>query len=146
MVNDRLFELADKLVELKARHGELKDEAAAVWHEYEDIERELIPLMISSECLQFNRAGSDFSIADRTTFKVDDVLKPDFYAAVRVNDEYAEDLFDIHANKISSKIKEWIANNDGVIPAWLEGLFEAKASQGISIRKSTKGKKPKNNY
>jgi hypothetical protein len=142
--NTRHFEFADRLVELRDKHKALKDEAAAVWHEYEAAERELITLMVTSECMQFNRAGSDFFISDRTTYKVDDLLKPDFYAAVREHDEYPEDLFDIHAGKISSKIREWIANNDGVVPDWLEGLFEVKTSQGISIKNSTKGKKHKN--
>ena len=144
-MTDIIFELADRLVALDERHDELKAQAAEVWREYEDIEKQLLAAMISAECFGFDRAGKKISISDRTTFKVEDILKKDFYAAVRENDKYAEDLFDIYAPRISSKIKEWIENNEGIVPAWLEGLFEAKPKQSISIGKSTKGRKPKNN-
>ena len=131
-----MFELADKLKELKERKAELAEETKANNAEIEQAEFQLSQLMASTETLSFQRAGTLFYLTTKTYASANKEQKDELFEALR-NEGYGSLITEtINANSLSAFVKEQMADNDDVLPEWLDGKVNVFDKVTVSLRKS----------
>lgn len=134
MENKEIFELADKLKELRERKSETDLQLKGINAEIESVEGEMINVMAEEELQSFKRAGSMFSLTvseypsavPETRDTLYEVLKEKGYGH----------LFTINSRTLSSNVKEIIEENEGELPEWLEGLIKIYEKSSITVRKA----------
>ena len=136
MEEERMLVMADKLKELKDRKAALQDELKSTQSELDQAEADLVALMTSEECEGFKRNGYSFSLTIREYPGAIPEVKEEMYAAMKAHG--FEHLFTINPMTLSGTVKELKANNDDVLPEWLDGLIRIYEQPGITVRKSTK--------
>ena len=64
--------------------------------------------------------------------------KDELFAALR-GEGYGDLVYEtVNANSLSAFVKEQIAENGDVLPAWLTGLVNVFEKTGVSVRKASK--------
>ncbi len=135
-------ELLEFLVELRENKAELDRKMKSLNAEITSVEDELITDMIENEDASFNHKGVTCSLVQREFVSPELERKNDLWTVMKENG--FEDLFTINSQTLSGTIKDLKANNEDILPEWLEGLV--KISEKPSIR-LTKGKRvKKENY
>lgn len=134
MENTNMLLLADRFKELRDRKATLQDELKTLQTELDQAEAELVSAMTTEECNGFKRNGYGFSLVIREYPGAIPELKADLYAAMK--EHGFEHLFTINPMTLSGTVKELKANNDDVLPEWLDGLVRIYEQPGITIRKS----------
>lgn len=135
-LDNRLLELSDRLKELRDKKGDLEYEVKQVNGEIENITTEMIGLMTTDELSSFNRNGVTFSLVTQEYPAPEPERKPELWAAMK--EQGFEHLFTINAQTLQATVKELIAENDGVLPTWLEGLVKIAEKNSIRLTKSKK--------
>ena len=131
-----MFELADKLKELRERKAELAEETKANNAEIEQAEFQLSQLMASTETQSFQRAGILFYLTTKTYASANKEQKDDLFDALR-NEGYGSLITEtINANSLSAFVKEQMSENDDVLPEWLDGKVNVFDKVTVSLRKS----------
>ena len=131
-----MFELADKLKELRERKAELAEETKANNAEIEQAEFQLSQLMASTETQSFQRAGTLFYLTTKTYASANKEQKDKLFDALR-NEGYGSLITEtINANSLSAFVKEQMADNDDVLPEWLDGKVNIFDKVTVGIRKS----------
>ena len=131
-----MFELADKLKELRERKEELAEETKANNAEIEQAEFQLSQLMASTETQSFQRAGILFYLTTKTYASANKEQKVELFDALR-NEGYGSLITEtINANSLSAFVKEQMADNDDVLPEWLDGKVNVFDKVTVSLRKS----------
>lgn len=131
-----MFELADRLKELKERKAELAEETKANNAEIEQAEFQLSQLMASTETQSFQRAGTLFYLTTKTYASADKAHKGEFFKALR-SEGYGSLITEtVNANSLSAFVKEQMADNDDILPDWLEGKVNVFDKVTVGIRKS----------
>ena len=131
-----MFELADRLKELKERKGELAEETKANNAEIEQAEFQLSQLMASTETQSFQRAGTLFYLSTKTYASANKEQKDELFDALR-NEGYGSLITEtINANSLSAFVKEQMSENDDVLPDWLDGKVNVFDKVTVSLRKS----------
>ena len=98
------------------------------------VEAELIQYMTDEECTGFDRNGSHFSLVIREYPGAVPEEKEELYR--RMREHGFEHLFTINVQTLSGTIKELKANNDDVLPDWLEGVIQIYEEPNIRVTKS----------
>ena len=131
-----MFELADKLKDLKERKAELAEETKANNAEIEQAEFQLSQLMASTETQSFQRAGTLFYLTTKTYSSANKEQKDELFEALR-NEGYGSLITEtINANSLSAFVKEQMSENDDVLPQWLDGKVNVFDKVTVSLRKS----------
>ena len=131
-----MFELADKLKELRERKSELAEETKANNAEIEQAEYQLSQLMASTETQSFQRAGTLFYLTTKMYASANKEQKDELFDALR-NEGYGSLITEtINANSLSAFVKEQMADNDDILPEWLDGKVNVFDKVTVSLRKS----------
>mgnify|MGYP004542608097 FL=1 len=134
-MND-MFELADKLKELRDKKQHLAEETKKNNAEIEETEYKLSLEMASSETQSFNRSGTLFYLCTKLYASAVKENKAELYEALK-NEGYGSLITEtVNANSLSAFVKEQMVDNDDVLPDWLEGKVNVFDKVTIGIRKS----------
>ncbi len=134
-MND-MFELADKLKELRDKKQHLAEETKKNNAEIEETEYKLSLEMASSETQSFNRSGTLFYLCTKLYASAVKENKAELYEALK-NEGYGSLITEtVNANSLSAFVKEQMADNDDVLPDWLEGKVNVFDKVTVGIRKS----------
>ena len=134
-MNDML-ELADKLKELRDKKQHLAEETKKNNAEIEETEYKLSLEMASAETQSFNRSGTLFYLCTKLYASAVKENKAELYEALK-NEGYGSLITEtVNANSLSAFVKEQMADNDDVLPDWLEGKVNVFDKVTIGIRKS----------
>ena len=133
MTQDQIFTLSDALLDAREakHHAEqaLKEVNSAV----ELLEQQLIEQMVNGELTNFKRNGVQFSLVNKTHISAEAERKDELWNEMKKNGY--EHLFSINANTLSGEVKRLMEDNEGKVPAWLEGLVKQFDKQTIRIKK-----------
>ena len=131
-----MFELADRLKELRERKAELADETKANNAEIEQAEYDLSQLMAQTETQSFQRAGMLFYLTTKTYASADKEHKDELFDVLR-NEGYGSLITEtVNANSLSAFVQEQMSENDDVLPDWLEGKVNVFDKVTVALRKS----------
>lgn len=131
-----MFDLADKLKELKERKAELADMVKENNAEIEQAELQLSQLMASTETQSFQRAGTLFYLTTKTYASADKEHKDELFEALRSEGYGALITETVNANSLSAFVKEQMSENDDALPDWLEGKVNVFDKVTVSLRKT----------
>jgi predicted nuclease with TOPRIM domain len=132
--NNEIFELADRLKVFKDKKSSLEAEIKAVNKEIEQVEVRMIELMTEDELQSFKRASNLFYLMVSEYPSAVPERKDELYRALKAKGyDY---LFTINARTLAASIKEMTEQNDGILPAWLEGLIQVYEKTSIGIRRA----------
>ena len=132
-MNETILEIADKYLEKREKKSELETQIKDVNKELESLEQELIGLMTDNEIDSFKRNGILYSVVTREFQSANPERKEELY--LQMKQKGFEHLFTINTNTLSATVKELIAENNGKLPNWLEGLINQTEKQSIRIKK-----------
>ena len=133
-----LFELADRLRELRDEKDDAERVVKDIAAELEATEQQLAEAMLNTETQNFTRAGRMFCLTTKTRASAIAGAKEELFATLRENG-YGELVYEtVNANTLSSFVKEQLAENDDHLPDWLNGRVNVFEKTGVSVRKSTK--------
>ena len=134
-MNDML-ELADKLKELRDKKQHLAEETKKNNAEIEETEYKLSLEMASAETQSFNRSGTLFYLCTKLYASAVKENKAELYEALK-NEGYGSLITEtVNANSLSAFVKEQMADNDDILPNWLEGKVNVFDKVTVGIRKS----------
>lgn len=131
-----MFELADRLKGLKERKAELAEETKANNAEIEQAEFQLSQLMASTETQSFQRAGTLFYLTTKTYASANKEQKDELFKTLRSEGYGSLITENVNANSLSAFVKEQMADNDDILPDWLEGKVNVFDKVTVGIRKS----------
>lgn len=136
MDENKRFDLAEFLKELRDRKSELEAEVKGINAEIESVAGELIADLIENESTGFNHKGFNYSLVVKEYPAAEPERKDELYAVMK--EKGFEDLFTINTNTLSATVRDLKENNDGQIPQWLDGLIKVAEKATIQIRKGRK--------
>ena len=136
MDENKRFELAEFLKELRDQKTELEARVKGLNAEIESITAELIADLIENESTGFNHKGFNYSLVVKEYPAAEPERKDELYAAMK--ERGFEELFTINTNTLSATVRDLKENNDGQMPEWLEGLIKVAEKTTIQIRKGRK--------
>ena len=135
-MTDEMFMLADKLKELKERKNELAEETKENNEEIEKVEYKLSQLMAESETQSFQRAGTLVYLCTKVYASAEKDKKDELYQALK-DEGYGSLITEtINANSLSAVIKGQMADNDDVLPEWLDGKVNVFDKVTVGLRKT----------
>ena len=135
-MTDEMFMLADKLKELKERKNELAEETKENNEEIEKVEYKLSQLMAESETQSFQRAGTLVYLCTKVYASAEKDKKDELYQALK-DEGYGSLITEtINANSLSAFVKEQMADNDDVLPEWLDGKVNVFDKVTVGMRKT----------
>ena len=127
---------ADTLKALRDEKSALQAKLKEVQEGIDAVEAELIQYMTDEECTGFDRNGVRFSLVIREYPGAVPEEKEELYRRMRTHG--FEHLFTINTQTLSATVKELKANNDDVLPEWLEGVIQIFEQPSIRVSKSKK--------
>lgn len=138
MESDKLFDLADRLRELreqrKQKDTEVKELSAAI----EAVDTELSALMAETETQNFTRNGTMFCLTSTTRASVVAGRKDELFTALRA-EGYGDLVYEtVNANSLSAFVKEQMAENADALPEWLSGLVSVFEKATVGVRKAAR--------
>jgi len=134
MSEKSMLAAADTLKALRDEKLELQEKLKGVQEGIDAVKAELIQYMTDEECTGFDRNGSHFSLVIREYPGAVPEEKEELYR--RMREHGFEHLFTINVQTLSGTIKELKANNDDVLPDWLEGVIRIYEEPNIRVTKS----------
>lgn len=137
-MSEPLFELADRLRALRDEKAEAEQRLKEINAEIDEVDYRLSELMAETETQNFTRAGTMFCLTTKTRASATAGRKDELFSALR-GEGYGDLVYEtVNANSLSAFVKEQIAENGDVLPAWLEGLVNVFEKTGVSLRKASK--------
>ena len=136
MDENKRFELADFLKELRDRKDEWEEKVKGLNAEIESVQQELIDDLIANESTGFNYKGFNFSLVVKEYPAAEPERKDDLYRVMKKRG--FEHLFTINSQTLGATIKELKSNNDDVLPKWLDGLVKVAEKATIRISRGRK--------
>jgi hypothetical protein len=132
----KIFELADKLKELrelkKWTESELKEINATI----EQTDYDLSNLMAESETQSFNRSGTLFYLNTKTYASAAAEKKEDLYQTLKEKGFGSLVVETVNANSLSAFVKEQIMENEDVLPSWLDEKVNVFEKTTVGVRKA----------
>ncbi|MEG1882070.1 MAG: hypothetical protein RR207_06245 [Clostridia bacterium] len=132
-MDNKLLELSDNLRKLKEKKSSLDMEIKENNAEIDGVQTEMIDIMTTEELSSFNRDGVTFSLVTQELPSAEVERKAELYDTMKA--QGFEHLFTINSQTLQATVKELIANNDGVLPEWLDGLIKIAERSIIRVRK-----------
>lgn len=138
MSDNAMFELADRLKELRDAKKAAEEELKSINAEIDDVEYRLSELMISSETQNFTRAGTMFCLSTTTRASAAAGMKEELFDTLR-SKGFGELIYEtVNANSLSAFVKEQIAENGDELPDWLKGLVNVFEKTTVTVRKAAR--------
>lgn len=135
---DPMLQLAEQLKALRDKKTELEAYVKEINAEIEEVDFKLASMMAESETANFTHAGTMFSLTTKTRASAMAGNKEELFEALR-REGYGDLVYEtVNANSLSAFVKEQIAENDDVLPGWLEGLVSVFEKTSVGVRKSTR--------
>ena len=136
MQAEELFALADQLRELKDTKAYAEQELKEITAEIERVDAALAERMISTETQNFTRNGSTFCLTNTTRASAAAGRKDELFAALR-GAGFGDLVYEtVNANSLSAFVKEQTAENEDVLPIWLDGLVNLFQKTTVGVRKA----------
>ena len=136
MDENKRFELAEFLKELRDQKDEWDEKVKALNAEIESVTQELIDDLIANESTGFNHKGLNFSLVVKEYPSAEPERKDELYRVMK--EQGFEHLFTINTQTLGATLKELKANNDDVMPEWLDGLIKIAEKASIRISRGRK--------
>ena len=141
---EELFNLADRLRELRSEKEEITSTLKDLTAEIESVEQDLSDAMANEECSNFTRGDRQFILTTTTRWSAETERKDELYAALRENGY--DHLFSVNSQTLGSFIREQVNNtadneSESHVPDWLSGLVKSYADVGVTMRTATKKSK-----
>ena len=137
-MSEQLFELADRLRALRDEKVEAEQRVKELNAEIDEVDYRLSELMADTETQNFTRAGMMFCLTTKTRASATAGRKEELFKALR-GEGYGDLVYEtVNANSLSAFVKEQMAENGDVLPAWLGGLVNVFEKTGVSLRKALK--------
>jgi len=133
MTETKMLELADQLKKQRDEKNELDFSLKELNKEIELTEQELIQQMTTEECESFKRNGVTFSLVKKEYPSAVPEKKSELYDIMK--EQGFEHLFTINTQTLSATLKELKANNEDILPEWLDGLVQITEKASIQVRK-----------
>jgi hypothetical protein len=138
MQSDELFALADQLRELKETKKYAEQELKEITAEIERVDDALAELMVTSETQNFTRNGTMFCLTNTTRASAAAGRKEELFTALR-SAGFGDLVYEtVNANSLSAFVKEQTAENDDVLPSWLDGLVNVFEKTTVGVRKAAR--------
>ena len=136
MQSDELFALADQLRELKETKKYAEQELKEITTEIERVDAALAALMVTSETQNFTRNGTMFCLTNTTRASAAAGPKEELFTALR-SAGFGDLVYEtVNANSLSAFVKEQTAENEDVLPSWLDGLVNVFEKTTVGVRKA----------
>ena len=136
MESNDLFALADELRELKETKKRLEDELKTVGLEIDRVDAVLAQRMVDAETQNFTRNGTMFCLISMTRASAAAGRKDEPFEALR-EAGYGDLVYEtVNANSLSAFVKEQTAENEDVLPQWLDGLVNVFEKTTVGVRKA----------
>jgi len=133
-----MFELADRLKELREAKKEAELKVKELNAEIDEADYELSEMMANSETQNFTRCGTMFCLTTATRASAAAGRKDELYDALKQSG-FGDLVYEtVNANSLSAFIREQIADNDDALPDWLEGLVNVFEKTSVGIRKAAR--------
>ena len=136
MAEQSMLASADSLKALRDEKADLQARLKTVQESIDQVEAELIQAMTDEECTGFDRNGTRFSLVIKEFPGAVPEEKEELYRRMRTHG--FDHLFTINTQTLSATVKELKANNDDVLPDWLEGVIQIFEQPSIRVSKSKK--------
>jgi hypothetical protein len=138
MPSEELFTLADQLRELKETKKYAEQELKEITEEIERVDAALAERMISTETQNFTRNGTMFCLTNSTRASAAAGRKDELFAALR-EAGFGDLVYEtVNANSLSAFVKEQTAENEDILPSWLDGLVYVFEKTTVGVRKAAR--------
>lgn len=137
LISNEIFEMADRLKELKAEKKTLEATVKEINAEIERLDLNLSDAMAEAECDKFSRNGSTFYLSSRLYASPRGGMKERMIQALKQNG-YGDIVSEsVNANTLSSFCKEQINLSETLeLPKWLGDVVTTFEKVSVGIRKS----------
>ena len=133
---NQMFELADRLKNLRDEKKDLEQQMKALNAQLEDTDFALAAAMAESETQNFTRAGMTFCLTNTTRASAMAEQKQALFQALRA-EGYGDLIYEtVNANSLSAFVKEQMTENDETLPEWLDGLVNVFEKTTVGVRKA----------
>ena len=141
MINEKMFELAERLRSLREEKAETEQKVKDLNAEIDDTEYALTEIMAETETQNFTRGGKQFILTTTTRWSAETDRKDELYSALR--EQGYEHLFTVNHQTLGSFVKEQVADTlddkgETHVPEWLEGMVKSYDKTGVTIKNSKK--------
>ena len=138
MSSERMFELADRLKELREAKQQAEQEVKNLNAQIDEVDYELSELMAETETQNFTRSGTMFCLTTTTRAAAAAGKKDELYSLLKRNG-YGDLVYEtVNANSLSAFVKEQMAENNDVLPDWLFGLVNVYEKTSVGVRKAAR--------
>ena len=138
MDSNIMFELADKLRELREEKAAAELRLKELTAEIDEVDYRLSELMAETETQNFTRSGTMFCLTTKTRASATADRKQDLFTALR-SEGFGDLVYEtVNANSLSAFVKEQIAENGDALPDWLVGLVNVFEKTTVGVRKAAK--------
>ena len=138
MDSNIMFELADRLRELREEKAAAELRLKELSAEIDEVDYRLSELMAETETQNFTRQGLMFCLTTKTRASAMAGSKEELFSALRA-EGYGDLVYEtVNANSLSAFVKEQIAENGDTIPDWLNGLVNVFEKTTVGVRKSAR--------
>lgn len=136
MSSEKMFELADRLRELRQAKGDAEERLKAINAEIDEVDYQLSDIMAESETQNFTRAGTMFCLTTKTRASAAADRKEELFGALE-REGFGDLVYQtVNANSLSAFVKEQIAENGDELPGWLDGLVRVYERTTVGVRKA----------
>ena len=138
MQSEELFALADQLRELKETKKYAEQELKEITEEIDRVDAALAEQMIASETQNFTRNGTMFCLTSTTRASAAAGRKDELFTALR-EAGFGDLVYEtVNANSLSAFVKEQTAENEDVLPQWLDGFVNVFEKTTVGVRKAAR--------
>ena len=135
---EMMFELADRLKELREAKKEAELKVKELNAEIEQADYELSEMMANSETQNFTRCGTMFCLTTATRASAAAGRKDELYDALKQSG-FGDLVYEtVNANSLSAFVREQIADNEDALPDWLDGLVNVFEKTSVGVRKAAR--------
>ncbi len=136
MQSEELFALADQLRELKETKKYAEQELKEISDEIDRVDAALVEQMVASETQNFTRSGTMFCLTSTTRASAAAGRKDELFTALR-EAGFGDLVYEtVNANSLSAFVKEQTAENEDLLPQWLDGLVNVFEKTTVGVRKA----------
>ncbi len=137
-IDSKMFQLADRLRELKEAKKQAEQQVKDINAEIDETDYALSELMAESETQSFTRSGTMFFLTTTTRASALSEKKTDLYEVLKEKG-FSDLVYEtVNANSLSAFVKEQTAENEDLLPDWLDGLVNVFEKTSVGVRKTAK--------
>jgi hypothetical protein len=135
---ETMFELADRLKTLRDEKKTLEQHLKDVNAKLDEADAALSQIMTDTETQNFTRSGILFCLTNTIRASATADRKDKLFEALRAEGHGGLIYETVNANSLSAFVREQIAENDDMLPNWLEGLINVFEKTTVGVRKAAR--------